>query len=235
MKTSIIIIAHNEEKYIEKCIFSILNQTRKADEIILIAHNCTDRTIEIARNFPITIIPFIGDAGIVNARIEGLNHIQGDIILCIDADSFAKNNWVETMIKTLQMNNNILVGSWVKFKGNAFGKLSNIFNKYFCVSKNEKATIWIWGPSLAFWGKDKDLVQEIFHKSIILSEKLKLSRVVDDYWLALFMNKKGNTQVINTTNVTVQTKETSTQKAILRNIENHRNGCKIKNYFNKNN
>lgn len=48
MKTSILIIAHNEEKHIRECIESILSQTQEADEIVLIAHNCTDNTVKIA-------------------------------------------------------------------------------------------------------------------------------------------------------------------------------------------
>jgi len=39
MKTSVLIIANNEEKHIAKCIESILNQTVNADEIVLLLHN----------------------------------------------------------------------------------------------------------------------------------------------------------------------------------------------------
>lgn len=52
MQTSILIIAHNEEAHIRECIESVLNQSRKADEILLIAHNCTDRTADIAQEYP---------------------------------------------------------------------------------------------------------------------------------------------------------------------------------------
>jgi glycosyltransferase involved in cell wall biosynthesis len=51
IRTSILIIAHNEEIHIDECLASIVNQTKKADEIILIAHNCTDRTVEIASKY----------------------------------------------------------------------------------------------------------------------------------------------------------------------------------------
>ena len=97
MQTSVIIIAHNEEKYITKCIESVLHQTQKADEIILVAHNITDKTYEIAKNYPIKIVKLDGESGIVNARICGINNSTKDIILCIDGDSFAKNNWIQEM------------------------------------------------------------------------------------------------------------------------------------------
>jgi poly-beta-1,6-N-acetyl-D-glucosamine synthase len=51
MKISILIIAHNEEAHIEKCLSAIIEQTQKPHEIVLIAHNCTDRTVEIAKNY----------------------------------------------------------------------------------------------------------------------------------------------------------------------------------------
>lgn len=49
---SILIIAHNEEKHIEKCLESIRQQSLVADEIILVAHNCTDKTVAIAKKYP---------------------------------------------------------------------------------------------------------------------------------------------------------------------------------------
>ncbi|NTV41573.1 MAG: glycosyltransferase family 2 protein, partial [Candidatus Moranbacteria bacterium] len=51
MKIALTIIAHNEEKNIEKCLFSALAQTLKPAEIIVVCHNCTDKTEEIARKF----------------------------------------------------------------------------------------------------------------------------------------------------------------------------------------
>src|SRR3989339_2018714 len=131
MQTSVVIIAHNEEKCIAKCIESILNQTQKPDEIILIIHNGTDKTFEMAQPYPITTIKLDGLAGPVYARIEGIQNASKEIILCIDGDSVAEKNWVEVMGKTLQSNNNILVGSYIKFEGTIFDNLSNIWNKYF--------------------------------------------------------------------------------------------------------
>lgn len=47
---SIIVIAHNEERYIQECLTALQNQTRKADEIIVVVHNSSDTTAEIARS-----------------------------------------------------------------------------------------------------------------------------------------------------------------------------------------
>ena len=61
MRISVLIIAHNEEDKIKDCLCSVINQTIKPDDIILVAHNCTDRTIKVAQEFKtIKIIRFDG-------------------------------------------------------------------------------------------------------------------------------------------------------------------------------
>ena len=233
MRISVLIIAHNEEAHIAECIESVLRQTQKADEVVLLLHNSTDATKEIAEKYPITVIPYIGPTGIARARIEGLKHVSGDIVCCIDGDSYANNNWIEELAKTLSRGN-VLVGSWMKFKGTFFGDISNISNKYLCRTKGEAAAAWIWGPSFAFWGRDKSRLETIYAESIELSQKLGLSRNPEDYWLALFMSKTGPLEVTNKTYVVNHIKEKTNSDAVARSRENINNGEKILRYFKNN-
>lgn len=222
-KISVLIIAHNEEKYIEKCIDSILGQNLTPDEIILIAHNCTDKTEDIANTFSkIKVISYKGPAGIAYARIKGFEVLEGDIVVCIDGDSYAEKNWVEVMVKTLQ-NDNILVGSWVKIKGTFFAMIASFFRKYLCVLDTKNKYHWIWGPSFAFWSKDKEKVKSIFEKSIELTKKLKLPRNPEDCWLAFFMSQEGEVKITNKTHVVCFQKEKTSIETIFRNIESLRN------------
>lgn len=231
MKTSVLIIAHNEEKYIAQCIESVLNQTEPADEVVLIVHNSTDQTEQIARTYPITVVPYAGPAGIIYARIEGLRHMNGGIIICTDGDSYVARNWCAVMKRTL-MNDNVLVGSWMKQEGNVFAWISNFFNKYNCV-KPYKVERWIWGPSMAFWGKDIEVVRDVFERSIVLSKELQLSRNPDDYWLALFMKQRGKLEMTNKTYVVQHPKEKNSIETITRNNENISNGNRMEAYFEK--
>ena len=240
MKISVLIIAHNEEKYIEKGINSILEQTQKADEIVLVTHNCTDKTIEIAlrlcsesstQKFPITVENFQGEAGTAYARMKGIENISGDIILCIDGDSYAEKNWISGMVSLFQKDI-VLIGSWVKLSGSIFNAVSNFFNKKSCIKANN-ATHWIWGPSFGFLGKDKEKIKDGFLKSIEISEKLKLSRNPDDYLLALFMKRYGNLKVTNKTYVTANMKERGFMNELKRSIENIKNGNKINRFLKK--
>jgi glycosyltransferase involved in cell wall biosynthesis len=235
MKTSVLIIAHNEEKYISKCILSILNQTQKPDEILVVIHNSTDKTLDITKTFPIKVLKLNGEIGPVYARMEGIKNVSGDIVLCIDGDSIAENNWVEIMTKTLENDNNILIGSWIKNKGTKIGVLSNMWNKYFCASKNKKATKWLWGASFAF--KNKNYVLASLEKNIEMAKELNIpnGKTAEDYWLALSMNKIGNIEITNKTWVTTNTKENSSFAVISRSWQNVRNGHLVKKYFENNN
>lgn len=234
MKISVVVIAHNEEVWIERCLASLLQQTQKPDEIILVAHNCTDKTIEIAKRFPnVKIVPFTGPRGIIYARIESMKHVTGDIILCTDGDSWAAKNWVEVMSNTLIKNDLILLGSWVKFKGTLFGYISNIFNKYRIVAHKEQKEIerWIWGPSMAFKKEHIALVIKYLEQSVEITKTLELTRNPDDYILSIYMKQYGKLGITNKTHVTQQTKEVTSAEAIQRNKENVSNGNKIAEYF----
>lgn len=231
MNISVLIIAHNEEKHIAQCIESVLHQTKKADEVVLIVHNCTDHTEDIARNYHITVISYTGPKGIIYARLEGIKHVTGDIILCTDGDSYVARNWIEVM-SSLLTEGNILVASWMKMKGTFFGWVSNFFNRYYCGKKNLKhSERWIWGPSMGFWNKDKKFVAYIFQKSISLQQEAGLTRNPDDYWLALFMKQYGTLAITNKTHVTQHTKETSTIEVLRRNRENMSNAKKMDDYL----
>lgn len=236
MRISVAIIAHNEEKHIAQCIKSVLSQTRKADEIILIVHNSTDNTFNIAQSYPIKVIKFEGESGPLYAREEAVRNTSGDIIICTDGDTSIENNWIEVMSDTLNNNQNILVGSYIKFTGTIFHKLGNIYNKYLCKTKNGSAPAWLWGASFAFWGKDKDLVLDIFEKVKENDKELgvKSNTPAEDYWLALYLSEKGNIEVTNKTYVTASMKEVGICEEIKRNIENHKRGRAIKKFFNIN-
>ena len=230
MKTSVLIIAHNEEKHIAQCITSVLNQTQKPDEVVVVCHNCTDSTESIVGRFPmVKLVSYHGPQGITYARIEGLKHVKGKKILCTDGDSYVAKNWVKEMCHTLAKGH-VLVGSWMKFEGTAFGWFANFWNKYRSVRQKNVARM-IWGPSMGFWGKDIDVVLGIFQKSFALSTQLGLERNPDDYWLALFMKMRGSLGMTNKTFVTQHTKETSSIEAVVRSSENVSDAEKMEKYF----
>lgn len=94
MNISVIVPVYNEEKYLEKCLKSLVNQEIQADEIIVVDNNCTDKTIPIAKKFAVKIVKE-NQQGIIFARNKGFNTAQGDILARCDADSILPANWVK--------------------------------------------------------------------------------------------------------------------------------------------
>lgn len=234
MTTSVVIAAHNEARRIEACIVSLLAQSKRPDEIIIVAHNCSDDTERIARSYPVRVIPLAGPSGVIHARIEGIRQATGEVILLSDGDSYFPHNWVSVMSETLSRGH-VLVGSWVKFRGTVWMWLSNFFNKYFITTKHSRSKVerWIWGASMGFWGKDKEFAMEVFERSGKLSRELGLTRNPDDFWFALFMKSKGSLAVTNRTHVTTWETESSSREAVRRSRENMSNAKKMEAYMTK--
>jgi len=103
MKVSVVIPVYNEEKYIERCLESLQNQQEKADEIIIVNNNSTDKTYDLAKKYPVTIIrePI---QGITFARNRGFNTARGDIIARSDADTIIPSDWIKKIKANFQKN-----------------------------------------------------------------------------------------------------------------------------------
>ncbi len=91
-KISIIVPAYNRERYIAKCLDSLLAQTYKDYEIIVVDNNSEDRTAVIAdeyarQNPKITVIP-CKKQGVSCARNAGMKAATGDFISFIDSDDY---------------------------------------------------------------------------------------------------------------------------------------------------
>lgn len=98
MKFSIIIPALNEERWIDKTLAAVINQTYKDFEVIVVNNNSTDNTVNVVRTFMAkdTRIALIDcpTPGILHARNCGLRAAQGEIIVQLDADNIPPKNWL---------------------------------------------------------------------------------------------------------------------------------------------
>lgn len=215
MKISVLIVAHNEEKEIAQCIESLLIQTRKPDEIVLVNHNSTDETLSIARTYPITVLDYQGPIGSVHARIKGFEVVTGDLVLCIDGDARAESNWVEVLSALLEKENMIMVGSWIRMSGTLYTLLASWFWYFRNPSKGFSATDFVWGASMGL-RIDKKTVIRALQESDRLSKELVLPYNPDDYWLALFMSAYGNIKVTNKTSVVASAKEKNSLQGFAR-------------------
>ena len=152
MKISVLVVAHNEEKHIKNCIESLLCQTITPDEILVVCHNCTDKTEMIACSFKkIIAIKYDGPDGVPFARIKGFEEVTGDIVACLDGDSIASRTWLFNITKSLIKNKNItLVAGYVILTNNFFSKFTS-FRQFVILKKILKKRInyFAWGSNFA--------------------------------------------------------------------------------------
>lgn len=100
IKISFIIPVYNSEKYLEKCLCSIFNQTNKNFEIVLVNDGSTDGSQRIIDKFmekyPKCIkVCFQENQGISAARNRGIDMAEGEYIAFIDNDDLIDKNYVE--------------------------------------------------------------------------------------------------------------------------------------------
>jgi len=96
-KISIIIIARNEERFINKCISSILKQIYRNFEIIIIDDFSIDKTGEIISKINDKRIRYFRNKkrlGIPKSRNKGVKKAKGEFIFFTDADCIADKNWI---------------------------------------------------------------------------------------------------------------------------------------------
>jgi glycosyltransferase len=101
MKISIITVVYNNEKSIKDAIDSVLSQTYKNIEYIIIDGSSTDQTINIIKSFESNITKFISekDAGIYDAMNKGILQATGDIIGILNSDDVYENSNIIEIVK----------------------------------------------------------------------------------------------------------------------------------------
>lgn len=106
---SIIIPVFNAERYIKKTLESVLNQTYKQIEIILINDGSTDNTTNILGIFQkqdkrIRVI-VQENRGVSYSRNVGLQQAKGKYIVFVDGDDYVDNNIIEELLKLITKTN----------------------------------------------------------------------------------------------------------------------------------
>lgn len=99
---SIIVPIYNKGKYLKRCIDSILNQTLKNIELILVNDGSTDNSLEIckeyAENDSRIIIINKENEGVSKARNDGILIAKGQFVGFVDADDYIDKNMYQSML-----------------------------------------------------------------------------------------------------------------------------------------
>ena len=94
---SVIINVYNGEKFIAKCLESIINQTYKNLEILIINDGSTDNTLKICEEYKDSRIRIINqeNMGLSLARNVGIDNAKGEYLYFVDSDDFVELDVIE--------------------------------------------------------------------------------------------------------------------------------------------
>ena len=119
-KITVIVPVYNVENYLRKCLDSIMAQTYKNIEIIVVNDGSTDTSGEICKEFSGMDHRIIyieqENAGLSAARNTGLNNMSGDYVTFVDSDDWIEQDYIETLYKKIvEYQADISVGNYYSY------------------------------------------------------------------------------------------------------------------------
>lgn len=105
---SVIIPVYNVEKYLKICLESVVNQTYKNLEIIIVNDGSTDNSLNIMNKYKSdkrVKIYSKENGGLSSARNYGIDNSHGEFISFIDSDDYISNDFIEKLYKQIKCDN----------------------------------------------------------------------------------------------------------------------------------
>lgn len=202
MKTiSVVIPVYNVEKYLSECLDSVINQTYKNLQIIIVDDGSTDFSGKICdvyaeKDNRITVV-HQKNAGAGAAKNTGLELIDGDYFSIIDSDDYIELDMYEKMVNSLEKYNADIVQCLFRnvFVNDSFDRKYKIKGNYPKVLTSKsflKEYLYDWKYAI-FWNK-------LFKKSLLQNIKFPVGRKIDDEFFTykLVCNAK---KVVNIDNI----------------------------------
>lgn len=98
---SVIVRTKNEERWIEPCLRMVYGQTHRNVEVVLVDNRSTDRTVERAREHPVTLVE-VDEFLPGRALNDGIRASKGEIVVCLSAHCIpVDDRWLEALIAPL--------------------------------------------------------------------------------------------------------------------------------------
>lgn len=193
MRFSIIVPIYNTEKYLDKCIQSVLGQTLSDYELLLIDDCSMDSSLTIAYRYQsdrVRILKNSSNSGLSKTRNKGMEYASGDYIVFLDSDDYIDKNALFDLNKLICENGfpDIIYTGFVEERGETktkkYGYASEpnkIYNRHdFLKSELEKRTLY----AAACFG--------IYKRKLIIDNKLFFKPGIcheDELWTPQVVNK----------------------------------------------
>lgn len=181
MKVSVIVPVHNAEKTLSRCVESILAQSYKNLEIILVNDGSTDKSLEICQSFVNidnrVVVIDKKKGGVSSARNGGLKATTGDFIQFVDADDSINPNMTEKLVEAmLETNVDVVLCGYDRVSGksaNVKRPKSAVYSKA-SAFKDTFVEIYKLAFFNAPWNKlyRRDKIKGLFDENISMGEDL---------------------------------------------------------------
>lgn len=201
IRISVVVPIYNVEKYLKRCLDSIVNQTYKNIEIILVNDGSTDHCSKICDEYQKldnrVLVIHKKNGGLVSARKAGVAIATGEYILYVDGDDWIEENRVEVLVKNGikpsqpdmiylsghrkdYNNNSVLIDTDIPIKTfydteirkQVFPLLMNV-NEVFCIKVY---------PCLCFWAVKRELLQA---KQKLIDNRITIAEDYICIWFCL--------------------------------------------------
>lgn len=182
VKVSVIIPVYNAEKYLVQCLDSVLGQTLKEMEMILVDDGSTDHSLQILKQYEKkdTRIRVITqeNQGPAAARNAGLAHAAGEYLAFLDADDFFAPNMLEEMYTAcVEHDADISVVRSIEYHERSQVYKDMRYSIYETVLPEKNPFSWRDAPKYVFntfkgWAWDK-----LFRREMVLKNKLEFQNI----------------------------------------------------------
>lgn len=202
MKTiSVVIPVYNVEKYLSECLDSVVNQTYKNLQIIIVDDGSTDSSGKICDEYAekddrITVV-HQSNAGAGAAKNTGLELIDGDYFSIIDSDDYIELDMYEKMVNSLEKYNSDIAQCLFRnvFVNDSFDRKYKIKGNYPKVLTSKKFL-----SELLYDWKYAIFANKVFKTSLLKNIRFPVGRKIDDEFFTykLVCNAK---KVVNIDNI----------------------------------
>ena len=206
-KVSVIVPIYNVEKYLEKCLDSLVNQTLEDIEIILVNDGSTDNSGQIAKEYVSKYKEKIvylekQNGGLSDARNYGLEYAKGDYISFVDSDDYISKNLYSELVRymeedydmvkfgilTVDLKNNKMIENKSKQFENKTGE-----EAFDILYKTDKMTEVAWGYlyKASFWKENNfKFTKDMYHEDfgliplvILKAKKVASTNILGYYYV----------------------------------------------------
>ena len=145
-KVSVIMPVYNVENYVERSIKSVINQTYKNIELVIINDGSTDNSLEICKKYAkiddrIKLITQ-PNAGLSAACNTGMNNATGEYLCSVDSDDYIEINMIEKMVEAIERTQSDVCICDFYFQFDSRTDVANNYDKEVVIDK-QKAMIYL--------------------------------------------------------------------------------------------